>query len=168
MKPGTTTTDVSPEQRATWFMKDMMLNLLYIFVVMVVIGVCLDVYPEYKRADKIVQSQFEAAMGAHQSSTCMYFRGELTEAEVSRWEKWAKAEGKTKCMDAEIVLSQNRVVLVARHLVYQYIPWSPGNASVVLRDVSLYLLTASPFIGYLLRVMMPYGVGKIAEFVAPV
>ena len=169
MKPAATVVDLGPTtpdyhaQRAGWFVKDMLLKLLYLFAFLSIVGVCLDVHPEYKRAERMVSKQFETAEGARQSSTCMYYRGELSGPELVRWEKWAKAEGDSKCIEAEIVLSQSRMLLIARHLAYQYIPWSPGNASVVMRDVGLYILTATPLIGFFAKWMMSWGAGRVAE-----
>jgi hypothetical protein len=58
------------------------------------------------------------------------------------------------------------MVLIARHLVYQYIPWSPGNASAVLRDVGLYIMTATPLVGFFIKVAMSWGATKAAEMAA--
>lgn len=137
--------------RAGRIVRDLVWSGFCVFLLLVVVGLALDVHPVLKRADRIIDKQIEAATGSYESSTCAYFRGDMTPLELERWGGPAKAEGDGKCIEADIILSQNSYAMKARYVVYQYIPWESGNLLHISRDIVLYLMASTPFLGILIR-----------------
>jgi len=149
------TFDAYPDQVAPKVgrvLRDLIWSGFCIFLLLVAVGLALDVHPVIKRADRLIDKQIESATGTHKSSTCVYYRGDMTDpVELSRWEGPAKAEGDAKCIESDIVLSQNSYVMKARYVVYQYIPWASGTLISVSRDVILYFMASAPFITMIFR-----------------
>lgn len=120
------------------------LRLSSLFVVLFFCGILLDMYPTWTESCGAVDKEIAVARGIHDSSTCLFFRDELSPEETRRWQDSAKAEGDKKCIAAAVVLAQNVLVMKVHHFFYQYIPWAPGTAYQTFKDVLLYLLGSTP------------------------
>ncbi len=137
--------------RATRLLRDLAWNAFCIFLFLIIVGLALDVHPVIQRADRIINKQLDGATGSYESSTCAFYRGEISELEFPKWASAAKKEGDAKCIEADIVLSQNSYAMKARYVVYQYIPWESGTLLSMSRDVVLYIIASAPFLGMVFR-----------------
>lgn len=127
--------------------------ILFVFGIIASFGVILDTYPTWEKASGMIDKEREVAQGIYDSSTCMFYRNELTLEETERWESSAKAEGDAKCVHAKITLNTNPLIMKVHHFVYQYIPWAPGNAKQTFKDVFLYLSGCTPILFFLFRMV---------------
>lgn len=128
-----------------------MCQIFYLFIALCFVALILDIHPEFNRANRLVDEQIGEARGAYQSSTCAFYRNELSPSEKERWGKSATAEGKKKCIESEIILNQYPVLMKLRHMAYQYIPWKSGNFMEAVQYLTFIFSTVGPLFVYFLQ-----------------
>lgn len=136
----------------------------WIFLLLVLSALVLDAYPEVKRAEAVVEEMVDRARGTHDSSTCMFYAKRLSEPEAARWRLSAAAEGRAKCIEADAVMRQSPMMMKAREFVYRYIPWSSGNLTGAMQNITWYLVYAMPIAGWFVRFLTARGGGGYPEF----
>lgn len=127
----------------------------YVFVPIVVFAIMLDMYPVWVSSSELVRKEIETAEGIHKSSTCMFYRNELTVDEIERFGEGARKSGDKICVEANFILKQNVAFMKFHRFAYRYMPFASGGAFAALQNTFWYLTYVAPVVTCVLTYFWP-------------